>query len=350
MATEMTPDQSLTDIDGPGGLLVLAENGTILRAPAFFRRSLHLDNRQSTPSIFHLCDPSDPPYLELHRIFRHTYGATEYHLRVRGPFGTRRWFRYWPVNGDSDTTLGAVKFFVVDDSALQQNHDWAFRRLRREILSDAQESLSSYFKNRLTTLQLLAETLRDAPEIAAESAPRMVRATEELKIALNRVITGIDDIENAGEYQDSPVRLSDLSRVITTWGTDDVSVDCDLREVAASTLVSASYVERILLPIVENALDASPADTTVDVVITEVDEGFAHIEVIDNGEGMNESVQKRAGDPFFTTRTGQLGLGLAHAREALRDAGGEWKIESAGKKGTCVTLLLPVTTAAQLFR
>lgn len=346
----MTGQETQSDSDAPGGLLVLAENGTIVRSPPFFRRILSFDSRVSAPSIFHLFDPANPPYLKLDRIFRHSYGATEYHLQVQSQFGVRHRFRYWPIDETERQTLGSASFYIVDDSALLQTHDWDFRRLRREILSDVQESLSSYFKNRLATLQLLTETLRDAPELASESAPRMVRAVDELKVALNRVITGVDDIESPAEYQDSPVRITDLSTVIDTWGTAEIPVRCSIRDVSPSTLVSAALIERILLPIVENALDASPAGSAVDVIIAEVDEGFVHIEVVDEGEGMSERLQRRAQDPFFSTRTGQLGLGLAHAREALSDAGGEWKFESDDGDGSRVILLLPTTTAAQLFR
>ena len=336
--------------DAPAGILVLAEDGTILRAPLFFRRILFLEQRDITPSIFHLFDPSDPPHLKLHRIFRHAYGATEYHLSVEGLFGTRHGFRYWPVQIPDDEPRAGSAFLIVDDSALLQSHDWNFRRLRREILDDLRSSVSSHFKNRLATLQLLAETVRDAPEIASESAPRMVRAVEELNAAINKVITGIADAESPTDYQDSPVRISDLSTVIETWGTPEVSVRCTLEDVTPSTLIPASSIERILLPVIENATDASPSGSSVEVTISEVDDNFAHFEVLDDGEGMSNRVKQRAEDPFFSTRTNQLGLGLAHARQALRDAGGEWNFTSRQHQGTRVTILLPVTTASQLFR
>ncbi len=340
-----------TDFDAPGGVLVLHGDGSILDAPVFFRRALQMDHRDGDSSIFHLFDPTDPPYLDLHRIYRHPYGATEFHLRVHGRFDTRQGFRYWPVElPPQEQQAGAdAAFFVVDDTALMQHHDWDYRRLRRDILEDVQDSLSSHFKNRLATLQLLAETLRDAPDIARQSAPRLVRAVQELKSAFNRVITGIEDIDSPTEYQDSPVRLSDLATVVDTWGTPKVDVECTVDDVAHTTTIPASSIERIVLPVVENAIEASPPDTCVDVHISELDEGFAHFEIIDEGEGMSDQERRRAEDPFYTTRTGQLGLGLAHARQALRDAGGEWTFDSSRRKGTRVTVLLPTTSAAEFY-
>lgn len=345
----MTDLESHLGPNHPGGLLVLAPNGAILEAPTFFRRALLLDERP-VPSIFHLFDEHSPPYLVLHRIFRHPYGATEYHLRVRGLFRAHQGFRYWPVAHPDGPQAEGGAFYLVDDSPLLRTQDWEIRRLRREILSDAQDSLSSHFKNRLASVQLLAETIRDAPQLATESAPRLLQAVDELTSALNRVLTGIADMSAPTDYEDSPIRLSDLALVIPTWARRDKAIKCIIDDVTPTALIPASSIERIVLPLVENALDAAPPGSVVEIALSEMTEGFAHFDIIDEGEGMTAQIIARATDPFFTTRTGHLGLGLAHARQALREAGGEWQIESKPQLGTRITLLLPITTAEQLAR
>lgn len=346
----MTTKESNFGHDAPGGLLILADNGSIVEAPEFFRRALLLDERNA-PSIYHLCDPFDPPYLLLNRIFRHSYGGTEYHLRIHGHFNDRYGFRYWPLKSPPGLELepNHNAFFIVDDSTILQTQEWDVRRLRRQILTDVKQSLSSHFQNRLATLQLLSETLRDAPEFAEETAPRLLRGVNELHAALNEVVTGVGRVESDTAYEDSPVRLGDLWPVITAWAKGKVSIECILRDVAPTTLIPASSIERILLPVVENAIEASLPGSTVGVVISETDDGFAYFEVVDKGEGMNERVKARAQDPCFTTRNGHLGLGLTHAREALREAGGQWQFDSQARKGTRVTLLLPVTTTSEIF-
>jgi signal transduction histidine kinase len=333
--------------DGPGGCLVLDEDGTIIEIPRFLLEALNLDER-SLPSIYHLFDPQSPPFLSLARVYRHTYGATEYHLRVEGTFGTPRSFRYWPV--PASEAVAANTFYIVDESANVQDREWAVRRLRREILNDVQTSLLSNFKNRLTSVQVLAEMVQQSPDLAEETVSRLVDASRELTTALNRVTSGIDDLSSPRDYQDLPIRLADLHSVITTWSSSEVVVYCRLEDVDPGTLIAASSVERILMPIVQNALEASNDDGIVQVEIREIKEGFAHVLVEDFGEGMTDRIRRRAEDPFFTTRAGHLGLGLAHAREALREAGGQWKIESRRHQGTRFTILLPVTTASQLFR
>lgn len=335
--------------DTPGGVLRLAADGTILDAPLFFADALNMHLRE-VPSIYHLFDPENSPYLNLTRIYRHPHGTIEFHLTVRGSFGTPHAFRYWsiPTPNDHETTAA---FFIVDDSAILQNHEWASRRHRREILNDVQTSLSMHFKNRLAAVQALSEMLQDSPDLASEVAPRLVDAVRDLNYAFNRITANSGNFSpSPSRDPDLPIRLSDLAAIMATWSMSRIAVIGRTHNVDKATLIASTSVERVILPVTQNALEASPPDSVVYVDITEVREGFAHIVIEDSGHGMNEHIRHRAEDPFFTTRPGYLGLGLSQAREALRTAGGQWKIESTPGVGTRITILLPVTTAAHLFR
>src|SRR4030042_5271730 len=59
------------------------------------------------------------------------------------------------------------------------------------------------------------------------------------------------------------------------------------------------------------------------------------LEVIDNGIGMDEEIQKKALDPFFTTKkVRRFGLGLSLLSESARAANGHLSIASKRGKGT----------------
>lgn len=72
---------------------------------------------------------------------------------------------------------------------------------------------------------------------------------------------------------------------------------------------------------------------------------LAHMEIEDNGPGMNEETRKRIFEPFFTTKdTGKgTGLGLSLSYFIIvDDHGGEMEVESAPGKGTKFIIKLPV--------
>ena len=75
---------------------------------------------------------------------------------------------------------------------------------------------------------------------------------------------------------------------------------------------------------------------------TGIDDGYVSVEVIDDGTGMPESIQKRIFDPFFTTKGVQRsGLGLSISYGIIHRHHGEIKVESREQVGTTLRIALP---------
>ena len=91
-----------------------------------------------------------------------------------------------------------------------------------------------------------------------------------------------------------------------------------------------------ILDIVENSIRAHAKK--IEIKITEDKKrDLLDIEIIDDGEGMDESTVKNVLDPFFTTRnTRKVGLGLPLLAQSAEESGGSVKIKSKPGKGTKV--------------
>jgi two-component system, cell cycle sensor histidine kinase and response regulator CckA len=122
--------------------------------------------------------------------------------------------------------------------------------------------------------------------------------------------------------------------------------------------VDRSQIEQVLLNLYVNAGHAMPGggDLYVETKNINLDEHytgsyglppekFVRISVTDTGIGMDENTQKRAFDPFFTTREmGRgTGLGLASAYGIIRNHGGIINIYSEKGEGTTFNIYLPAT-------
>jgi signal transduction histidine kinase len=94
--------------------------------------------------------------------------------------------------------------------------------------------------------------------------------------------------------------------------------------------------------LLRNAQDATPTDGHVDVAVSKED-GFARIEVTDNGCGMDaEFIRDRLFKPFDSTKGAQgMGIGAYQIRETVSAVGGSVTVKSEPGVGTTMIVKLP---------
>ncbi len=91
-------------------------------------------------------------------------------------------------------------------------------------------------------------------------------------------------------------------------------------------------VEQVLINLVLNGLESAPGPRAV-VLRGEAAGDAVRLVVEDDGPGVPESVRGRLFEPFFTTKPEGTGVGLATAREAAREMGGDVVYEAGGPGG-----------------
>jgi two-component system, LuxR family, sensor kinase FixL len=105
-------------------------------------------------------------------------------------------------------------------------------------------------------------------------------------------------------------------------------------------------LQQVLLNLAINAFDAmrdTPASKRKVVIATQSNEdGTVRTSVRDYGVGIPEEMQDRLFDPFFSTKTEGLGMGLAIVRSIVESHGGKITTENAEGGGTRFEFVLPV--------
>jgi CheY-like chemotaxis protein len=105
----------------------------------------------------------------------------------------------------------------------------------------------------------------------------------------------------------------------------------------------------VFLNLIVNAGQAIPeerhASGTVTVRTRKAADGFAVVEVADDGVGISQQARPRLFEPFFTTRpAGEgTGMGLTIAKTLVESFGGRIEVESEPGKGACFRVALPPT-------
>lgn len=115
-------------------------------------------------------------------------------------------------------------------------------------------------------------------------------------------------------------------------------------------LLPKQALSQALRNLLQNGLDASRPDQTIDLHVTSrasnANEmvGQWQLSISDHGSGMSDEVQRRIGEPFFTTKeVGQgMGLGVFLTRNVIHGLGGELKFSPSQEGGTTCCVTLPV--------
>ena len=111
----------------------------------------------------------------------------------------------------------------------------------------------------------------------------------------------------------------------------------------------ASHLRVMLDHLLQNARESLPAKGGAITVSTAVDaNGWLVLEIRDDGAGMPTEIQERALEPFFSTKPGRLGLGLALARGVWRRHQGAFSIETTPGRGTLIRLSRPPEPRSQI--
>jgi len=120
--------------------------------------------------------------------------------------------------------------------------------------------------------------------------------------------------------------------------------------------VNESRLGQVFLNLLINAAQAMPKRRVhanrITVRTRTDEEGWAVIEVVDNGTGIEPDRMSRVFEPFFTTKdvSEGTGLGLSICRNIVREAGGTIDVRSELDRGTTFVVRLPASTLTPIAR
>src|SRR6516165_877996 len=122
----------------------------------------------------------------------------------------------------------------------------------------------------------------------------------------------------------------------------ETSLDPNLPAIQADPV----QLQQVLLNLAINAFDAMreiPTSKRKVVIATQSrGDGTVRASVRDYGVGVSEEMQNRLFDPFFSTKTEGLGMGLAIVRSIVESHGGTIRAENADGGGTRFEFVVPV--------
>jgi C4-dicarboxylate-specific signal transduction histidine kinase len=132
--------------------------------------------------------------------------------------------------------------------------------------------------------------------------------------------------------------------------------EAELRQTRLELSLSAAHptvagdpvqLQQVLLNLMLNGLEAASTSTAERAVVihTETNADGVEVTVHDSGPGLSASVHPRLFDPFFSTKTGGLGLGLVIVRSIVERHNGRVRAENHSLGGALFRVRLPAASA-----
>ncbi len=247
---------------------------------------------------------------------------------------------------------GGVVLLVRDCSEVADLESQLRHADKMASLGTLSAGLAHELKNPLSAidlnLHLLVEELRAGQALPQGAAEYLEVIQTEIR-RLNAVAENFLRLSRPAPPDLGPVDLGEVLRHVLTLVAREaadrkVEVRADLVPTAPPVLGDEGQLCQVFLNVVLNALQAMQGGGTLRVaILSAIDGGRVEVQVADTGIGIPPDGLEHIFDPYFTTRPGGLGLGLAIARRIVEDHRGKIMVRSTPGVGTLVSIHLPMT-------
>ncbi len=212
---------------------------------------------------------------------------------------------------------------------------------QRAFVADASHQL----RTPLTALRLRLENLE-----TAVTEPTSVAQLDAAIDETTRLATLVDDLlQLARTERQAAIAEVDLAAIVRdrvdTWtataDVDDVRLEAQVPSESVHVSAMVGGIEQVVDNLLDNAIRAAPAGSTVSVAVTQDDSG-AQLVIADRGPGIDDADKAAALTRFWRADTGTpgTGLGLAICDAIVVAGGGHLRLDDNTPSGLRVTVTL----------
>ncbi len=236
-------------------------------------------------------------------------------------------------------TLMFSALFFWRQSLMAERMEASFEAQRRlASLGEMSAVLAHEIKNPLAALKGHAQLLEEGLEPGTRHRRKAERVVREVTRLENLVLQLLDFVRSGRVECERVDLLALANEAAEAVGTERITLS--IQPEALSAELDRGRMLQVLINLLRNALQASPAELPVELAITSGQEGL-HIEVRDRGEGIPVDEQEAIFEPFRTHKTQGVGLGLAVARRIVELHGGKIRAFNRDGGGAVFHIVLP---------
>ncbi len=246
----------------------------------------------------------------------------------------------------SGTLLGYILLFR-DLSEVQELKKEVERSTRLASIGRLAAGVAHEIRNPLSSIKGFAtyfgERYRDIPE-DKDTAQIMVNEVERLNRVISQLLEFARPVNINKQTLDIKTVINHSAKMIERNAHEkDINIYVEIPSGIPHIAVDSDRMNQVFLNLFLNSIEAMDSGGELSITVNyDYAAEMMKIKVSDTGKGIAPHDIGNVFDPYFTTKQSGTGLGLAIVHRIIESHNGEIKVESDLKKGTDVTILLPL--------
>ena len=226
-----------------------------------------------------------------------------------------------------------------------------------QIKTDFINNMTHEFKTPIATINLALDAIKNPKIIGDEDKVKrylgMIKDENKRMHAQVENVLRISKLEkNELNISKDRVKLHDLVEDAVTHVELIVEdrrgyINTHLNAAKSSVLANETHFTNVIVNMLDNAIKYSDDEPKIDVYTENIGNNIL-LKIVDQGNGMSKSVQKKVFEKFYREHTGDVhnvkghGLGLAYVKRIVDDHQGHVSVESEKGKGSTFIIKLPL--------
>jgi two-component system, LuxR family, sensor kinase FixL len=236
------------------------------------------------------------------------------------------------------------------DQRLQELQDGLLHVSRLRSMGQMAAALAHELNQPLTAT---ANYVRAALRLIDQAEPNLPRARQAMNLAAEQTLRSGEIIRRLRTFvargevarrPESVAKLIEEASALALVGAKDhgikvlISIDPDL----PNAVVDRVQIQQVLLNLIRNAMEAMEGCEVRELSVGSiVEDGAVLVSVADTGGGIAPEIEARLFQPFVTTKSAGMGIGLSVCRTIVEAHGGRIWVERNAAGGSAFRFTLP---------
>jgi signal transduction histidine kinase len=224
---------------------------------------------------------------------------------------------------------------------------FAQMRMKLDTLSEMAADVAHEIRNPLSSIKgasnLLANELKNLNQPKIQEYHTII--TEEIE-RLNNILTNFQDLTKPLNVQKDSVSINEVIRKtakLVEMGTQNLNIRLELSTNLPVVQADAPFLKQVFFNLIKNASEACGPSGELEIR-TVSNLPWVKISFSDDGPGIPPELVNRIFEPFYTTKTRGMGVGLAICQRIIQAHNGRIEVNNKLPKGTQFNIFLPVTS------